>query len=1041
MADLTQTNYRALVRLIIRGPGGIEISTKPGSELGPIFLNGGSTEILTGADVGELFRTENLNFIGLSLAEYQRNAALPEGVYQFHFEIRDFNNPNITVSNTNTGFSTAWLILNDPPILNKPQNNATLEPQTVQNIFFQWTPRHTGSPNAAFSTEYKLELVEIYPSERNANDAMLTTQPIFETTTFATAYNYSITDPNLIEGRWYAFRVKAQDTENRDFFKNSGYSEVFKFYYGKACPLPTIAVEQISSQSLRLSWADDPMHSFYRIRYRPKTEEITITKKRFLSSKEVTTTKTKEYPWITTNSTNNELFIEIPDPTQDYEYQIQGLCAQNESEWSSSYFFNSSYKHLEEGEECTPPMQDGFIASLSNEGTNMTWSAWPKFTNYILKYRKVGSEGWNEISTSGNEITEEQLDPESVYEYTLSYICTDGSKVEGSYGTFTLNIAESYVPQLASSTGWCFPPDNILEKTVNDSTVSITWDKVENALAYQVDYKKSDGSEHWQKTDIIKANTIEISSLASGSTYEYRIKTQCNEKEFSDVSETHYFETREAYTYNGPCETPEKDTAQAISATMARALWQGKEYHSGYKIEIRKEEAPTWHVYESSDTVKTITGLSPLTTYEYRVAGACGTAYSNYTPIATFKTLEAGKIAEGEFICGIGDTMLIQNKTPIEELEIGDKFNAADYELEVTLLESGVPYNGEATVKFPYFNNARITLKMVNVSINTDNQMYGGYLYMLSADVILYELPPSGRLAQALAELNKISGNYLDNLSSLDAAFSEILKALEEFPDIKQAIGDAINAIKAKLSKAKEAKEKGDKTKGESFAKQALDMLKDLAGKAIQALADAPKAIAEALDQFHTWVKEVLEDLKVQKEKAREELSKERANLWAQITAFFDDLFDFSGGGEISQEDVKRVYTKTLDQKFTEEEYNRFKADLSWANWNNLVELYRKADIDYDKAVKFYNYAEVFLFPGNIEILADKLKDDLGGALLELGKGVLAGGDIKEKAKLLIKELLISNIDELVEETPTTDVTAKVDDFFRKLETGEGISN
>lgn len=279
MADLTQINYRALVRLVIKGPGGIEISTKPGAELGPFFLNGGATEVLTGAELNELFKLENLNFSGISLQEYRQNGALPEGLYQFQFEVRDFNNPQVAVSSVNTGFAMAWLVLNDPPIINKPADGTTVKPQPVQNIFFQWTPRHTGSPNAAFTTEYQLELVEIYPAGRNANDAMLTSPPIFETTTFATAYNYGMADPYLLPGKWYGFRVKAQDTEGRDFFKNQGFSQVYKFYYGNPCPVPTIKAESIGPDQLRLHWMADADHNTFDIRYRLKGEEVTVEKK------------------------------------------------------------------------------------------------------------------------------------------------------------------------------------------------------------------------------------------------------------------------------------------------------------------------------------------------------------------------------------------------------------------------------------------------------------------------------------------------------------------------------------------------------------------------------------------------------------------------------------------------------------------------------------------------------------------------------------------------------------------------------------------
>ena len=58
--------------------------------------------------------------------------------------------------------------------------------QTVfepQQMVFQWTPRHKGSPNSAFSCEYVFRLYEVWNDGYNAAAIAQTQMPVFETVT------------------------------------------------------------------------------------------------------------------------------------------------------------------------------------------------------------------------------------------------------------------------------------------------------------------------------------------------------------------------------------------------------------------------------------------------------------------------------------------------------------------------------------------------------------------------------------------------------------------------------------------------------------------------------------------------------------------------------------------------------------------------------------------------------------------------------------------------------------------------------------------
>src|SRR5690606_30517109 len=143
---------------------GITLKTKPGFIPQPIVISGGGIpELLYGEDLAEYFHPNNLDFAGLGRGDYNKSAKLPEGVYRFSFEVLDYNR-NTLVSNK--GMATASLILTDPPILNLPRNDTTINLIDPTNIVFTWTSRHKGSPNAVLTTEYKFRLIELWPLNR-----------------------------------------------------------------------------------------------------------------------------------------------------------------------------------------------------------------------------------------------------------------------------------------------------------------------------------------------------------------------------------------------------------------------------------------------------------------------------------------------------------------------------------------------------------------------------------------------------------------------------------------------------------------------------------------------------------------------------------------------------------------------------------------------------------------------------------------------------------------------------------------------------------
>ncbi|HEY9007325.1 MAG TPA: fibronectin type III domain-containing protein [Ohtaekwangia sp.] len=377
--DSRISNYQVKLRLTIEGVG-ITIRTKANYiPLRPITLYGGESVTLFGEDVEEYFDPNNLDFAGITKNQYEKGAKLPEGVYRFTLEVLDYHRGSLV---SNKGTAVAWVILNDPPILNSPKNSGKLTIIDPQNAVFNWTPRQTGSPNSAFAAEYIFRLVEIWPANRNPYDAFLSQQPLYETTTSFTQIVYGPAEPALIPGRKYAWQVQAKDTEGRDLFKNQGKSEVYVFQFGDAMGVPQNFRRDAGSNSsvLNLRWEPAPDGAIpeqYRVRYRQKGDTRGV--------------------WY--ENVTQQLWAPIPNlrPDTEYEMQIRAEANSQYSEYSALQTFRTEFQDTP---KYTCGADDG-VAPITNTNLLLALTAGEVITarNFKLLITQVIGLGGNYTGT------------------------------------------------------------------------------------------------------------------------------------------------------------------------------------------------------------------------------------------------------------------------------------------------------------------------------------------------------------------------------------------------------------------------------------------------------------------------------------------------------------------------------------------------------------------------------------------------------------------------------------------------------------------
>lgn len=92
-----------------------------------VIINSGEPQILNGYDVAKLLTPEHLTINGADKGDFYRTGRLPEGFYTFNFYLVDYYR-NITVAQIVPAM--AFLVLNDPPIINEPRQGQKLRPHS-----------------------------------------------------------------------------------------------------------------------------------------------------------------------------------------------------------------------------------------------------------------------------------------------------------------------------------------------------------------------------------------------------------------------------------------------------------------------------------------------------------------------------------------------------------------------------------------------------------------------------------------------------------------------------------------------------------------------------------------------------------------------------------------------------------------------------------------------------------------------------------------------------------------------------------------------
>lgn len=215
----------------ITGNNGVSAWMKPGYKSPrPIEMAPGQMILLNGNDIAQLFDYNQIEFTGVSVADFTRGAGLPEGNYQICIRALDYNTRQPISPDQPIGCSNLVISNVEPPRILSPRNDEEVKLNTAGYFPIMWST----APGGPVMPSYSVKMVEIL-GNLNANDAIRSSfsPPFFEKEVNTNAILYGPPDPQLTPGRKYALIVKAIDPLGQINFRNGGQSEVIQFTYQK----------------------------------------------------------------------------------------------------------------------------------------------------------------------------------------------------------------------------------------------------------------------------------------------------------------------------------------------------------------------------------------------------------------------------------------------------------------------------------------------------------------------------------------------------------------------------------------------------------------------------------------------------------------------------------------------------------------------------------------------------------------------------------------------------------------------------------------
>ena len=171
----------------------------------------------------------------------------------------------------------------------------------------------------------------------------------------------------------------------------------------------------------------------------------------------------------------------------------------------------------------------------------------------------------------------------------------------------------------------CGDATGLTSSAITNTTATVSWNAVANAVSYAVDYKLNT-SGTWTSFSTAQTGTsANLTGLTQGSLYDWRVQATCSGGSGNFVSAQ--------FTTTAPCSAPAGLASSAITSSGATVSWGAVSGALNYDVDYKLASSGTWinSITATTSTSRSISGLTASSLYDWRVRTNCSSGSSAYT--------------------------------------------------------------------------------------------------------------------------------------------------------------------------------------------------------------------------------------------------------------------------------------------------------------------------------------------------------------------------------------------------------------------------
>ncbi len=268
--------------------------------------------------------------------------------------------------------------------------------------------------------------------------------------------------------------------------------------------------------------------------------------------------------------------------------------------------------------------------SITSTSARFSWSSTVS-DSFLVRYYESGVPFYYYKMVkpgTANTVTITGLYPNTTYYWQVHTYCNGG--VPGGYQGVPAIFTTPF------TTVSCVVPNKTASSAITPYSVTLSWNPLVDADTFMVRYAVKNTTNYvWIKIPGSQ-KSVTVTGLTPNTQYDWWVRCICASLPIQGYSVLNNF-----ITLSTTCGIADVYffTSSGIGSTSATVGWRGVSAAISYNVRYALRYSGNWTTIPSSSVSKAITGLSPLTMYEFQVQTNCASGSGTWSSSGIFQTL------------------------------------------------------------------------------------------------------------------------------------------------------------------------------------------------------------------------------------------------------------------------------------------------------------------------------------------------------------------------------------------------------------------